>query len=148
MRILGIAFLLPLGVALADGIEPLPAVTDATWEARCGTCHILYHPGLLPERSWRRVMDTQKSHFGPNLGLDAPTVRAITDFLVAHAADRVTHPLSAAVSASVSSWERPRRITDTDWFRKTHASLPKVGHIANCSVCHAGFGAGDYAVRH
>lgn len=148
MRLIAFASLLPFGVALAGGFPPLPAVTNAAWEARCASCHILYHPGLLPERSWRRLMDTQKSHFGPNLGLDASTVQAITGFLAAHAADRVAHPLSAAVSASVSSWERPRRITDTDWFRNTHASLPKVGHIANCSVCHADFAAGDFAVRH
>lgn len=147
MRALGLAFLLPLG-ALAGAYPPLPAVSNGAWESRCGSCHILYHPGLLPERSWRRVMDTQQSHFGPNLGLDPATARAITDFLVAHSADRVTHALSAAVAASISSWEKPRRITDTDWFRDTHASIPKVGHIANCAVCHAGFGNGDFAVRH
>ena len=140
-----------LGLPAAPGLASypaLPAVAHAQWQERCGRCHILYHPGLLPERSWRRLMDQQKSHFGPNLGLASATAEAIAEFLAAHAADRSQHPLSKAVAGSLSAWERPTRITATDWFEETHARVRKVDFMANCAVCHADYAAGDYRVKH
>ena len=37
---------------------------NALYKQECSSCHFLYHPGLLPERSWERVMNGTDKHFG------------------------------------------------------------------------------------
>ena len=39
-----------LSLADEEGDHPLPQVSSATWKAEYGSCRMLYHPGLLPER--------------------------------------------------------------------------------------------------
>jgi len=44
------------GCLFAGGDETshtLPAVSNAKWQAECSSCHGLYHPALLPERTAR-----------------------------------------------------------------------------------------------
>ena len=54
-------------------------------------------PGLLPARSWQKMMQGLDKHFGQNAELDAPTAADIGQFLQATAADskgryRVSQP--------------------------------------------------------
>ena len=65
------------GVAMADddersfrgrGPEVAP-VSDALYAQECGSCHMAYPPGLLPGRSWQRLMGNLADHFGDNAEL-------------------------------------------------------------------------------
>lgn len=126
----------------------LPTVKNANWEQRCAECHVLYHPGLLPERSWRALMNSPTKHFGRNIGVVAATDPAITEFLAANAADRSMHRVSKAIAASISSWRKPVAISELDWFKTAHKKLPKVEHFHECAVCHRDAAKGSFAVIH
>ena len=70
---------LALFVAAAAAQTGKPASASdpaAMWKAECSSCHMAYHPGLLPERSWRKMMAELDKHFGQNASLDAPAAKA------------------------------------------------------------------------
>lgn len=121
----------------------LPAVDHKAWRAECGSCHIAYHPALLPERSWRKLMAGLDSHFGENASLDAATSKEIETFLAANAADRSDSRRGRKVAASIPANSTPLRISETPWFERKHDELrpevwkrKEVGSAANCAACH------------
>lgn len=132
----------------------LPAVTHAQWQAECSACHLAYHPGLLPERSWHRIMAGLDQHFGENASLDAATAADIDRFLAANAADRSDHRRSRRIAGSITPGAAPLRISDTPWFVREHREIaaatwrrPKIGSPANCAACHQGADQGDFSER-
>jgi Dihaem cytochrome c len=133
--------------ACAIELSKLPSVANANWAARCGDCHVLYHPGLLPERSWRKIMASPKRHFGRNIGT-RPVDASVTEFLVANSADQSSHPISVSIAASISLWETPESISATGWFAQVHRKLPKVEHFHQCRDCHQFAANGDFRVIH
>lgn len=156
MKRLNALFLWPLIVALSaptpvwsDEDQSLPRVANAKWEAECASCHTLYHPGLLPERSWRKLMGGLDKHFGENASLDQPTQQEITDFLVKHSARG-----GAQYAKSVPAGDTPLRMTETAWFKREHREVradvwkrTKVGSPSNCMACHKGAEQGDFSER-
>lgn len=145
------------GWLLADGHESregksLPQLTHPKWKAECGSCHQVYHPGLLPERSWRKMMSGLDKHFGENATLDTVTQKEITEFLAANSADRSSSRRSAKVAQSIPAQSAPLRISETAWFIRKHDEVradvwkrPKVGSPANCIACHGGAEQGDFS---
>lgn len=133
---------------VAMAVPALPEVKHAGWQEACGSCHMLYHPGLLPARSWQRIMDELKRHFGRNVGLDKALRDDITAFLIANAADHSTSKLSQDITQSLSPTDRPTRISTTRWFGTAHASIRKVEHFDQCFICHRHAQAGDFVVAH
>ncbi len=132
--------------------KALAPVSNPKWQAECSACHTLYHPGLLPERSWRRVMGSLDKHFGENASLDPVTQKEITAFLAANAADHADSRRSAKIAQSIPAGAAPLRITETAWFVRKHDEIrpdiwkrPKVGSAANCAACHSGAEKGDFA---
>lgn len=137
-----------------EGDKRLPPVANDKWRAECGACHMAYHPGLLPERSWRKLMGGLGKHFGENASLDAATAAGITRFLTDNAADHSTNRRSDKVAASISSHAMPLRITETAYFLGKHDELdagvfrrPKIGSAANCAACHHTAERGDFSER-
>lgn len=130
------------------GGRDLPTiVNNKTWAAECGACHVAYAPGLLPERSWRAIMDGLDRHFGENASLDAATRKSITEFLAANAADGNGQARKTAVAAG----QTPLRITELAWFERKHDELrmdvwkrKEVGSRANCGACHPGAEKGRF----
>lgn len=146
------------GAALADdderegGGRGLAPVSNAKWKAECASCHTLYHPGLLPERSWRKMMSGLDKHFGENASLDPATSKEITDFLVKYSADQSGDRRSSRIARSIPASAAPLRITETAWFKGEHDEVspsvwkrPKIGSPSNCSACHAGAEKGDFS---
>lgn len=120
------------------------APADPAYKAECGSCHMVYPPGLLPARSWTKMMAGLKDHFGENATLDAKTTSQIRDYLTANAADRAGQRRSQKIARSIPSDETPLRITDTLFFKRQHHEVsarvwrrPAVGSPSRCSVCHA-----------
>src|SRR6266496_1730184 len=62
--------------------------TNATYEKECGSCHFAYQPGWLPERSWRRIMESLRDHFGENAELKVTDRDSVLAYLVAGSAER------------------------------------------------------------
>ena len=129
----------------------LPAVDHKAWRAECGACHTPFHPGLLPERSWRQLMGGLDRHFGENASLDAATAKTIADFLAANAADRSDARRARKVAAAIPAAQTPLRITETAWFERKHDELaaavwkkPSIGSRANCGACHPAADKGSF----
>ncbi|MCE5180923.1 MAG: diheme cytochrome c [Betaproteobacteria bacterium] len=132
--------------------KSLPQVSNAKWAAECSSCHTLYHPGLLPERSWSKIMSGLDRHFGENAGLDPLAQKEIAEFLVANSADHAQNRRSAKIAQSTPAQSTPLRISETPWFVRKHDEVrndvwkrPKIGSPANCTACHNGADKGDFA---
>ena len=113
------------------------------WREECGSCHVAYHPTLLPARSWTRLMQNQNDHFGEALGLDATTTAAILSFLQKYSADTEMTEPAYKIKKSISPNASPVRITETGYWIDKHREISdatwrsqKVGSKANCSACH------------
>lgn len=123
--------------------KPLqPAQVNAKWRQECGACHIAFAPGLLPAKSWRKMMSGLDKHFGTDASLTAQENKEITDFLVKNASNRWSAPTS------------PLRITETRWFNREHDAKevpnavwkrPSVKSPANCQACHVDADKGDFS---
>lgn len=129
------------------GLQP---VGDKTVQAECGACHMAFPPGLLPARSWRALMGKLDDHFGENAALDEATVKHITDYLVANAADAGSG--NRWVLRGVKESDTPLRITEMPWWVREHRGEvrpsafkdPRVGSKANCVACHRGAATGYF----
>jgi mono/diheme cytochrome c family protein len=142
---LGSLGLLPIGAALADGGRAMPAQIPAqipaAYTQECASCHTAYPPGLLPARSWQRVMGGLDRHYGTDASLDAATTQQISAWLQAH----------AGTYKRVSEEPPQDRITRSAWFERKHRQvepavwqLPSVKSAANCGACHTGADRGRF----
>ena len=134
------------------GRHNLAAVSNAKWKAECASCHTLYHPGLLPQRSWRKLMSGLDKHFGENAALDPASNKEITDFLLKYSADQSADRRASRIAGSIPAASTPLRISETAWFKREHDEInpsvwkrPKIGSPANCAACHAGAEKGSFS---
>lgn len=125
----------------AAGGPLMPPAAPAAYALECGTCHTAYPPGLLPARSWQRVMGGLENHYGTDAALD-PKLRAeLGGWLQQHAG---TYKRVAA--------EPPQdRITRSAWFERKHRkvgpevwTLPSVKSASQCAACHRGADQGRF----
>ena len=63
----------------------------------CGSCHVPYPPGLLPNESWQRLMANLPQHFGTDASLDAAD---------AEGAERLAHRDTPAAASAPASRRR------------------------------------------
>lgn len=114
------------------------------YEEECGSCHMAYPAGLLPSRSWDKLMAGLEDHFGDNAELLPETHKVIRDYLAAHSADHQSSRLSRKFLYSVDTNSSPLRITETAYFKRKHDEIParmvtgnsKVNSFSNCNSCH------------
>jgi mono/diheme cytochrome c family protein len=119
--------------AFADSGKLNPRQMLPSYQQECAACHLAYPPGLLPARSWDRIMSGLDQHYGTDASLDAATVQQIGQWLQANAG-----------SYKRVSAEPPQdRITESDWFLRKHRKLDapvwqhaSVKSAANCAACH------------
>lgn len=128
------------------------AAIDPTYKAECGSCHMLYPPGLLPARSWTAMMGGLKDHFGENASLDPATTQKLRAFLTENAADRVEQRRSRKIAHSIPAGKSPLRFTETHYFKRQHDDVSadiwqrkSVGSPANCVACHGRAEAGIFS---
>lgn len=112
------------------------------YRAECGSCHLAYPPGMLPARSWSRILEGLGDHFGENAELSPAAVASLTDWLRKNAAESGTHPRSKKVLKSAQG-TTPLRISELRFIQREHAELaaavwqrPAVKTVANCGACH------------
>lgn len=141
------------GSASDDARFPMPA--QKIYVTECGGCHTAYAPGLLPTRSWIRMMGELENHFGEDASLDEPDRLAIQRHLTDWSADsRGASLLMRRIAGAIPAGATPQRITETWFFGYMHDEVPthiwkrkKVGTRANCIACHPRANEGSYAER-
>ncbi|KRI00926.1 diheme cytochrome c [Curvibacter sp. PAE-UM] len=119
--------------ALADSGNLNPRQMLPSYQQECAACHLAYPPGLLPARSWGRIMNGLDQHYGTDASLDAATVQQIGQWLQA----------KAGTTKRVSAEPPQDRITESAWFLRKHRKLDapvwqhaSVKSAANCAACH------------
>jgi hypothetical protein len=131
------------------------SVRDARYARECGSCHFAYPPGLLPARSWQKLMGNLADHFGDNAELPQEDAAAITDYLARNAADRSDYRRSVKITGSLSSGQTPVRISQVPYIVSKHDEIPvrlitgnpKVKSLSQCSACHTKADAGSFSER-
>lgn len=128
-----------------------PLADDPVWREECGSCHLAFHPNLLPARSWKLIMAGQGEHFGTDLALDAPTAAAVLAFLVRNAAENSSTEAAFKINRSIPTGVTPLRITETPYWVEKHRDiresdwqLPQVKSKSNCAGCHLDAVAGTF----
>ncbi|EHR72359.1 Dihem cytochrome c [Burkholderiales bacterium JOSHI_001] len=137
--------LLAAGAAQADGGRQMPANMPPVYTQECASCHVAYPPGLLPARSWQRIMNSLDKHYGSDASLDAATTKQIDGWLQAN----------AGTYKRVREEPPQDRLTRSAWFDRKHggldASVWKLASVkspANCGACHGGADRGQFDDDH
>ena len=123
------------------GVKP---VQSPIYKEECASCHMAYPPGLLPARSWKKIMAELGTHFGDNAELDAENFKAISEFLITNSADDSSYRRSRKIMRSLNANETPIRITETPYIKHKHDEIPDklvtfnkaVNSLSNCNACH------------
>jgi hypothetical protein len=121
------------------------------WNAECGSCHLAFHPTLLPLRSWNALLAAQDRHFGESLDLEEATLRELAAFAQAYPAESGLSEPAYKINRSVRADAVPLRITETPYWIEKHAEIPagawrgaKVRSRANCTACHLDAESGTF----
>jgi len=133
------------------GVAP---VNNDLYRANCAECHFAYQPGLLPSRSWLKMMQPKAlaDHFGDNAELDEADRTAILKYLIGHAAESSSYKRSVKMMRSIRDSETPLRISKVRYFISKHDEIPlrmvtgnlKVKSWSNCAACHSSADSGSY----
>ncbi|MDP1686971.1 diheme cytochrome c [Hydrogenophaga sp.] len=130
-----------LTTAQADSGGMMPRYVPQAYTQECAACHTAYPPGMLPARSWERVMSGLDQHFGTDASLDAATVTQLGQWLQTH----------AGTYKRVNEEPPQDRITRSSWFERKHRNIDalvwkhaSVKSAANCAACHTGANQGQF----
>lgn len=125
----------------ADSSRLLPGKVPAAYTQECAACHTAYPPGMLPARSWERIMTGLDKHYGTDASLDAATVQQLSTWL----------KVNAGTYKRVAEEPPQDRITRSAWFERKHRKVDaavwkhaSVKSAANCAACHTAADKGDY----
>ena len=132
--------------------DNIKVTQNPVYNDECGSCHMAYPAGLLPARSWDKLMSGLEDHFGDNAELTAETHKVISDYLRDHSADHQPSRLSRKFSRGIDKNSTPERITDLAYFKHQHDEIPprlvtgntKVNSFSQCNSCHKGASKGVF----
>lgn len=122
----------------------LAPAANETYLQECASCHTAYSPGLLPARSWEKLMAGLDDHFGDNAELMPEQQEVVRRYLLDNAADKAEYRISAKILRTIPPEQAPLRVTETRYFIRKHDEVPNrlveknpdVGSFSNCSACH------------
>ena len=129
-------------------------INNELYQEECGSCHFAYQPGLLPSRSWEKLMGAEAlaNHFGDNAELDEATRTSLLAILVSASADTAASKRSKKIIASIKEGATPLRITEVPYIVTRHEEIPenlvkgnsKVNSLSQCQACHQEIEQGVY----
>jgi len=130
---------------IRDNSSGLATTTNPVYKEECGSCHMAYPPGLLPAKSWSKLMSELEDHFGDNAELDAQTTQSISQYLLTNSAEQTNSRDAGKFLQSIKSGQTPIRISDIPYFKYEHDEIPqrmvtenpKVNSFSQCNACHA-----------
>lgn len=127
--------------AWADSGPMLPRNMPGAYTQECAACHTAYPPGMLPAKSWARLMGGLDKHYGTDAALDAKTVQQLGTWLQQNAGTykRVAEePPQDRITRSAWFVRKHRKVDDATW------KLASVKSAANCAACHGGADKGYF----
>lgn len=154
---IAIALTITAGVALAEEglleaiitpfrLKNIVPVSNKQYADECGSCHFAYQPGLLPAKSWEKLLTSEalSKHFGENAEIDKDTLAIIYEYAITNAADKSYHKRSRKIALSTADVEAPIRITEVKYIKRKHHDIPEkmitgnkdVRSLSNCNACH------------
>lgn len=120
-------------------------VDNKVYSDECGSCHYAYPPGLLPGKSWAKLLDEKAlgDHFGENATLDKATLKTIYDYAMDNAAEKSWYKRSRKITVATEN-ETPIRITEVRYIKRKHHEIPEkmikgnkdVKSLSYCNACH------------
>jgi len=147
--------LIPAGGGRREApMAALGAEAGSLWRAVCGRCHVAFDPYFLPLAAWERVLAGLPDHFGAVVALEAAELVQLRGWVGRKAADAGRSVIGAEVMRRLAPSDRPRRVTETRWFRHRHHRIPRatwtrpaIGSAANCVACHLDADRGIFSAR-
>ena len=138
-----------------DYSTTFPVVDHKLTRDECSACHMVYPAGLLPARSWNRMMNELEHHFGDDASLPPQQVAEIRRYLMEHAADgRMANQIMQRIASGIRFNDAPLRFTETAYFGYVHDEVPasiwkrsKIGSKANCIACHTRAETGSFGEK-
>lgn len=129
-------------------------VTNSLYLEECGDCHFPYQPGLLPARSWQKMMrdSSLQDHFGEYIVFDDQQIKQqLLNYMITNAADNSSFKRSRKIMKSLSYNDAPLSVLKTPYMRREHGEIPKrlivqpeIGTLSNCEACHKKASEGNY----
>ncbi|MBT6011872.1 MAG: hypothetical protein HOG80_10870, partial [Candidatus Marinimicrobia bacterium] len=110
------------GGANPPGVAP---VKNPQYLEECGSCHFPYQPGLLPARSWTKLMADLENHFGENAEVATDDLNSLSSYLEKNAADHANYKRSKKVMRSLNPSDTPLRATKTPYLISKHDELSR-----------------------
>ncbi len=121
-------------------------VSNKRYQEECGSCHYAYPAGLLPAKSWEKLLTAEalKKHFGDNAELDAATLQSVRDYVLENSADKSWYKRSRKIARATAEGEAPLRITEVSYIKRVHRDIPEakikgnknVKSLSYCDKCH------------
>jgi len=139
-----------------SGKKGVAPVSNTFYKAECASCHFAYQPGLLPEKSWIKLMSDLDNHFETDASVEEEDRKILLGYLMKNSAEKFTeYKRSRKINKSISNSETPIAVSQTRYFKKEHREIPKkfieqkeVKSIANCAACHTTAEKGIYGERY
>ena len=129
-------------------------VDNSSYQEECGSCHFSYQPGLLPSRSWLKLMSNNElsNHFEEDITFENKEIaRKLTNYLVKNSTDNSNYRRSVKINKSIQPDKTYLRVSKTPYIKRKHYEISKevlnqeaVGSLANCTACHNNAEDGDY----
>ncbi|OGQ94026.1 MAG: hypothetical protein A2521_06070 [Deltaproteobacteria bacterium RIFOXYD12_FULL_57_12] len=151
---LAVVLVLPV-LAFADddhhkGTKQLSVVVNDIYKNSCGSCHFAYQPGLLPSKSWVKILDEPDAHPGGNVSLDEKAKSEVRNYLIQNSAENSHSKRSKKIMNSIGS-DAPVRISEIPYIKHKHHEIKQevfarkaIGSRANCIACHRSAESGGY----
>ncbi len=144
------AIILIINTSFIQADERYRPIQDKTVKKECGDCHMAFHPQMLPQRSWKKIMTSLSDHFGEDASLNKTTLQHIKIYLMDNAAD--SGWWSGKFLRGIKDNMTPTKITETPYWIRKHDeddlnwtfNSPKVKSKANCTACHPRADRGNY----
>jgi len=125
-------------------------VVNETYKKACGTCHFAYQPGLLPARSWGKILDEPGGHPGGTLTIEKNARMEIKNYLVENSAEKSSGKKSKKILASIGN-STPTKISETPYIKEKHRKIKQeifmqksISSRGNCLACHKNAEKGIY----
>ncbi|GGD45139.1 hypothetical protein GCM10012288_19350 [Malaciobacter pacificus] len=147
------SLLLFIGILNAAGVKP---VNNELYINECASCHFGYQPGLLPSKSWDKVMNNLSNHFGTDASLDQEDFDKIYKYIMENSAEKaMNYKRSRRIVNSLASYTQDiNSITKVPYIIRKHREIPKrlitqdkVKTLSNCTACHTTAKKGIYSER-
>ncbi|OGA11104.1 MAG: cytochrome C [Betaproteobacteria bacterium RIFCSPLOWO2_02_64_14] len=129
-------------------------VDNKVYKEECSGCHMAYQPGLLPAKSWEKMLNEKamSDHFGDDASLDADTLKEILTYAVANSADKSYYKRSRKIALATETGDAPLRITEVRYIKRKHHEIPEkmikgnndVKSLSFCNACHTKAEEGNF----